>query len=96
MRRIDPRQTQACPKCVCPGEGGTNGEKIVSDHIIVQQRAGAAQVANLRMALVKKSHFEKVFIRFVRTVATYLPRAAEEASQLRRPRNLLEDNPTSG
>jgi len=33
----------------------------VSGHIIVQQRAGAAQVANMRMALVKKSHFEKMW-----------------------------------
>ena len=68
----------------------------MSGHIIVQRRSGAAQVANLRSALVKKSHFEKARIPFVRMVATHLPRAEEEAAQLRRPRNLLEDNPTSG
>jgi hypothetical protein len=68
----------------------------VSDHIIVQQQVGAAQVPILPMALAKKSHFEKMCIRFMRTVATHLPRPAEEAAQLRRPRNLLEDNPTSG
>ena len=68
----------------------------MSGHIIVQRRSGAAQVANLRSALVKKSHFEKMRIPFVRMFATHLPRVAEEAAQLRRPRNLLEDNPTSG
>jgi hypothetical protein len=68
----------------------------VSGHIIVQRRSGAAQVANLRSALVKKSHFEKMRIPFVTMFATHLPRVAEEAAQLRRPRSLLEDNPTSG
>ena len=32
----------------------------MSGHIIVQRRSGAAQVANLRSALVKKSQFEKM------------------------------------
>ena len=68
----------------------------MSGHIIVQRRSGAAQVANLRLALVKKSQFEKTCIPFVRMVATHSPRVSEEAAQLRRPRNLLEDNPTSG
>ena len=68
----------------------------MSGHIIVQRRSGAVQVANLRSALVKKSHFEKMRIPFVRMFATHPPRVAEEAAQLRRPRSLLEDNPTSG
>ena len=68
----------------------------MSGHIIVQRQSGAAQVANLRSALVKKSHFEKMRIPFVTMFATHLPRVAEEAAQLRRPRSLLEDNPTSG
>jgi hypothetical protein len=64
--------------------------------VIVHRRAGAAQVANLRIALVKKSRLEKMCIPFVRMVARHPPRVAEEAAQLRRPRSLLEDNPTSG
>ena len=68
----------------------------MSGHTIVQRRSGAAQVANLRSALVKKLHFEKARVPFVRMVARHSPRVAEEAAQLRRPRNLLEDNPTSG
>jgi hypothetical protein len=55
----------------------------VSGHIIVQQRSGAAQVANLRPALVKKSHFEKMRIPFVRMFATpraLLPRMAGKFS----------------
>jgi hypothetical protein len=68
----------------------------VSGHIIVQRRPGAAQVTNLRLALIKKSQFEKMCIPFLGMVATHSPRMAEEAAQLRRPRNLLEDNPTSG
>jgi hypothetical protein len=68
----------------------------VSGHVIVQRRLGAAQVANLRLALVKKSRFEKMRIPFARMVATHPPRVAEEVVQSRRPRNLLEDNLTSG
>ena len=68
----------------------------MSGHIIVQRRSGAAQVANLHSALVKKSHFEKTRIPFVRMFATHLPRVSEEGVQSRRLRNLLEDNPTSG
>jgi hypothetical protein len=68
----------------------------VSGHIIVQRRSGAAQVANLRSALVKKSHFENMRIPFVRMFATHLPRVSKEWGQSRRTRNLLEDNPTSG
>jgi hypothetical protein len=68
----------------------------VSGQIIVQRRSGAAQVANLRSALVKKSHFEKMRIPFVRMFATHLPRVSKEWVQSRRNRNLLEDNPTSG
>ena len=68
----------------------------MSGHIIVQRRSGAAQVANLRSALVKKSHFEKTRIPFVRIFATHLPRVPEEGVQSRRTGNLLEDNPTSG
>ena len=68
----------------------------MSGHIIVQRRSGAAQVANLCSALVKKSHFEKMRIPFVRMFATYLPRVSKEWVQSRRTRNLLEDNPTSG
>ena len=51
----------------------------MSGHIIVQRRSGAAQVANLRLALIKKSHFEKMRIPFVRMFATHLPRVSEEA-----------------
>lgn len=68
----------------------------MSGHIIVQQRSGAAQVANLRPALVKKSHFEKMRIPFVRMFATHLSRVSKERVQSRRIRSLLEDNPTSG
>jgi hypothetical protein len=68
----------------------------VSGHIIVQRRSGAVQVANLRSALVKKSHFEKMRIPFVRMFATHLLRVSKEWVQSRRTRNLLEDNPTSG
>ena len=68
----------------------------MSGHIIVQRRPGAAQVANLRLALIKKSQFEKRCSPFVRMAARHSQRVAEEAAQLRRPRNLLEDNPTSG
>ena len=62
----------------------------MSGHIIVQRRSGAAQVA------IKKSHFEKTRIPFVRMFGTHLPRVSEEGVQSRRLRNLLEDNPTSG
>jgi hypothetical protein len=68
----------------------------MTDCVIIQRRPNAAKVAKLRLTLVKKFHFEKMCTRFMRTVATHLPGAAEEAGQLRRPRNLLEDNPTSG
>ena len=68
----------------------------MSGHIIVQRRSGAAQVENLRSALVKKSHFEKMRISFVRMFATHLPPGSKEWVQSRRTRNLLEDNPTSG
>ena len=68
----------------------------MSGHTIVQRRSGTAQVANLRSALVKKSHFEKTRIPFVRMFATHLPRVSKEGVQSRRLRNLLEDNPTSG
>jgi hypothetical protein len=50
----------------------------VSGHIIVRRRSGAAQVANLRSALVRKSHFEKMHIPFVRMFATHLPRVSKE------------------
>jgi len=68
----------------------------VSGHVIVHRQPGTAQVANLRLALIRKSQFEKMCIPFVRMVARHSQRVAEEAAQLRRPRNLLEDNPTSG
>jgi hypothetical protein len=68
----------------------------VSGHIIVQRQSDMAQFANLRLALIKKSQFEKLCLPFVRMVARHSQRVAEEAAQLRRPRNLLEDNPTSG
>jgi hypothetical protein len=68
----------------------------VSGYIIVHRQPGMAQVANLRLALIRKSQFEKMCIPFVRMVASHSQRVAEEAAQLRRPRNLLEDNPTSG
>ena len=50
----------------------------MSGHIIVQRRSGAAQGANLRSALVKKSHFEKMRIPFVRMFATHLARVSKE------------------
>ena len=50
----------------------------MSGHIIVQRRSGAAQVANLRSALVKKSHLEKMRILFLRMFATHLPRVSKE------------------
>ena len=68
----------------------------MSGRIIVQRRSGAARVANVRSALVKKSHFEKTRIPFLRMFAMHLPRVPEEGVQSRRLRNLLEDNPTSG
>ena len=68
----------------------------MSGYIIVQRQPGTAQIANLRLALVKKMHFEKIRIPIVTMFATHLPRVSEEAAQLRRPPNLLEDNPTSG
>jgi hypothetical protein len=68
----------------------------VSGHIIVQRQSDMAQFANLRLALIKKSQFEKMCLPFVRMVARHSQRVGEEAAQLRRPRNLLEDNPTSG
>jgi hypothetical protein len=69
---------------------------MMTGYVIAQRRADAAQIANLRLALVKKMHFEKICIPFVRMFARHSQRVAEEAAQLRRPRNLLEDNPTSG
>ena len=68
----------------------------MTGYVIVQRRPDAAQIANLRPALVKKMHFEKIRIPFVRMFATHLPRVSEEGVQSRRLRNLLEDNPTSG
>ena len=68
----------------------------MNGHIIVQQRSGAEQVANLRSALDKKSHFEKMRIPFVRMFVTHLPRVSREWVQSRRIRSPLEDNPTSG
>jgi hypothetical protein len=68
----------------------------MTSYVIVQRRADEAQVANLRLALVKKLHFAKICVPFVRMVATYWPWVADEGIQSRRRRNLLEDNPTSG
>ena len=68
----------------------------MTGYVIVQRRADAAQIASLRLALVKKMHFEKIRIPFVRMFATHLPRVSKERVQSRRTRNLLEDNPTSG
>jgi hypothetical protein len=68
----------------------------VRGHVIVHRQPGTAQVANLRLALIRKSQFEKMCIPFVRMVTRHSQRVAEETAQLRRPRNLLEDNPTSG
>jgi hypothetical protein len=68
----------------------------VSGQIIVQRQSDMAQFANLRLALIKKSQFEKLCLPFVRMVARHSQRVAEEAAQSRRLRNLLEDNPTSG
>jgi hypothetical protein len=41
----------------------------MTGYVIVQRRADAAQIANLRLALVKKMHFEKIRIPFVRMFA---------------------------
>jgi hypothetical protein len=68
----------------------------VSGHIIAQRQSDMAQFANMRLALIKKSQFEKMCIPFVRMVARHSQRVTEEANQLLRPRNLFEDNPTSG
>ena len=59
----------------------------MSGHVIVQRQPGTAQVANLRLALIKKSQFEKNVHSFLvrMLIARHSQRVAEEAAQLRRP-----------